>query len=881
MDNSAGYPERGARRRKLAGYLKSANELRQSYQQQYGLSRQNDGVNDDGDSMPGSYPDVSVVRSGDEEMLLFPSYARRHRHRKAPSPEMPGASDDLREAQNPGDAEYWKREWDKYEERNAVVDVDIRGWVYNPQRGQMTRKNRLLVGIARQLSGIPAPSNSRSNSRAASPHSSLGGKLDSQQAKQEEEMVEREAQSIRRRGHGEADMALRGGYSEAPSEGFDQLSLHSSPSPSRSVSPQRRISPNGGVARPVSTASLSDEQSIKSGLSKRASWNHPAQMSQEELAMANANLMLRLSPFLTTPLVQTPLTVFFYNNDTSKSRTVATNEAGHFQLRMPLDFVPTHVRVLASDKLSATEEVRVTEPTGVSLISDIDDTIKHSGIGAGAREIFRNAFVRDLTDLTIDGVREWYSRMSSLGVKLHYVSNAPWQLYPVLVDFFAKAGLPKGSFHLKQYTGMLQGIFEPVAERKKGTLERIMTDFPERQFILVGDSGEADLELYTDLLLTYPGRILGVFIRDVTSVRPQLSSGEGSHPSIPRTRSPFRGRHENSDTSSTRRVLSRSSTSDAAPPPLPPRIERQAVASSLTAVTEQGGPRMGTLIDFGIDVPPAIEERRSVTDGEAAPAHSELSEAFTKSSRPPLPSKPPGLRASNVEQSPKPAPASISRKPAPPPPPKARQANSDNPDSTAPIEPSPLSQTQTLSTSDSRSTSTERPSYRTALRRGVTSAYNSLPSFYGPTSQPASDVTSDPRGRTPAPSTNSNNNNRQPPPIPPRRTISSQFSTLSSSPTNISDNRNPNSSAINSVSGGTNSAAASYSTSNNYPPYDPTITKKEELWLRRWQRAKEIFEDKGVVLKLWRVGGDAEAQCVRVVERALRDIDRHNGMGKG
>jgi phosphatidate phosphatase APP1 len=55
----------------------------------------------------------------------------------------------------------------------------------------------------------------------------------------------------------------------------------------------------------------------------------------------------------------------------------------------------------------------------------------------------------------------------------------------------------------------LQGIFEPVAERKKGTLERILRDFPGRKFLLVGDSGEADLEVYTDVVLANPGRILG------------------------------------------------------------------------------------------------------------------------------------------------------------------------------------------------------------------------------------------------------------------------------------------------------------------------------------------------------------------------------------
>ena len=490
MDN--GYtsaPERGARRRKLAGYLKAANELRQSYQQSYGLGGQRAGdTNEDGSRIPGAFPDATVSRSGDEEMLLFPSYAVRHSVKKGQSRDVPGATQDIRSNKGSGDAEYWQREWQKYEDQNAVVDVDVRGWVYSPHRGQMTRKNRLLVGIARQLSGLPAPSSSRTSS-PSSPHHA---RVEARKARQEEELVEKEAESITRKGQGEADIAWRGGYSEAPSrDEYDtnESSKSNSPDHSRPPSPDRGNARVDEMARPISNSSLRGEQynSETKSFSKRTSWSQPAEMTSAELNTANAHMMVRLNPFLSTPLASTTLTVFFYNDSNSVSRTIITNEAGHFSLRAALDFVPTNVRVLASDKLSATEEVHISEPTGISMISDIDDTIKHSGIGSGAREIFRNAFIRDLGDLTIDGVREWYSTMADLGVKFHYVSNSPWQLYPVLVSYFAKAGLPKGSFHLKQYTGMLQGIFEPVAERKKGTLERILSDFPERRFILAGD----------------------------------------------------------------------------------------------------------------------------------------------------------------------------------------------------------------------------------------------------------------------------------------------------------------------------------------------------------------------------------------------------------
>ena len=81
MNDDTEPREPGARRRKFAGYLRAANELRQSYQQQYtsGWSRSR---NPDGDEYidetPGAFPDAAIVRSGDEEMIVFPSYSRKH-----------------------------------------------------------------------------------------------------------------------------------------------------------------------------------------------------------------------------------------------------------------------------------------------------------------------------------------------------------------------------------------------------------------------------------------------------------------------------------------------------------------------------------------------------------------------------------------------------------------------------------------------------------------------------------------------------------------------------------------------------------------------------------------------------------------------------------
>ncbi|KAL9109990.1 MAG: hypothetical protein Q9187_008104, partial [Circinaria calcarea] len=118
--------ERGTRRKKLAGYLKAANELRQSYQQSSAARAQFDGEAEEDDTrIPSAFPDVAIARNGDEEMLLFPSYARRHTKKAKPRVQVqPGTSRDLRDGTGSGDADYWRREWEKYEDDNAIVDVD-------------------------------------------------------------------------------------------------------------------------------------------------------------------------------------------------------------------------------------------------------------------------------------------------------------------------------------------------------------------------------------------------------------------------------------------------------------------------------------------------------------------------------------------------------------------------------------------------------------------------------------------------------------------------------------------------------------------------------------------------------------------------------------
>ncbi|KAK3111914.1 hypothetical protein LTR53_012368 [Teratosphaeriaceae sp. CCFEE 6253] len=904
----------GSRRKKMAGYLKAANDMRQSYfSGEGGTGREG---YEDPSTGGGAFPDAAVVRSGNEEMILFPSYARKHVKIQF-----------FGDTTKPNsEQEYWQREWDKHKDDKAIVDVDVRGWVYVPHRGPHTRRQRLAIGALRQFAGIPsAPATKQSDSQQGSRASSRSNSPE-RLSKQEEDLITLEAEKIARRGEAERRNAQRGLYSEDPSKGTDADSLYGDNS--RSSSP----APGGHVNRLSTVSSISstggDSPPIQP-LHKRTSWSVPSRMGAAELAIANAHLLQRAKPFMHNGLQESPIKLFFFNEEDSRQLTVFTDGAGHFTCRAALEFVPTSVRVLATDKLSSTEEVLVTEPRGVSLISDIDDTVKHSAISAGVAEVVRNAFIRDLGDLTIEGVREWYNTMFDMGVSVHYVSNSPWQMYPILTSYFKSARLPKGTVHLKHYTGLLSGIFEPVAERKKSSIDKILRDFPDRKFILVGDSGEADLEVYTDTAMENPGRVVGIFIRDVTTPikTGYFDSSMGGPEDGRRSRNHLR--HRSGDSLATSKRISR-----------PPDVRdddadlKAAVAASLREMEgEARHARSGinpdtpaaTRFDGSGDRRPkpppprrsqATEPAKPESRLTASPDHEDLidfSEAvqakpwLTRTVTSPTPGqkltpspppKPSALRSPSPNTQATPASEQNGHKMPPPRPRKPSSAvkplssvrmQLDGPTTmppapspkpslspTAPTiqthQPSPLSQ---VSRQDSpvagKPALPARP--RTIQRlAGAASSY-----WYGqhapdPTRPPTAGGTHLEPIRSLSQSTTRSADDLRardhdltpragvPPPLPTRRNVSSY-------PCSTSSRQNSN-----RLSGNWDDESGNSSMPGS--PGEAGMSKKEYLWVQRLAKARRELEPRGVTLRTWRVGQDVADVCVRLAEMELRRIER-------
>lgn len=153
---------------------------------------------------------------------------------------------------------------------------------------------------------------------------------------------------------------------------------------------------------------------------------------------------------------------------------------------------------------------------GLSIISDIDDTVKISEVG-DTKKLLRQTFLQPLAPAP--GMAQWYQRLiQPEGSAVHYVSSSPLQLLPLLGTFINEAGLPAGSLHLRQSTSWRTAIPPEGASRAHKTQEirTLLRAYPQRRFILVGDSGELDPEIYADMIKAFPQQIDRIYIRDVT-----------------------------------------------------------------------------------------------------------------------------------------------------------------------------------------------------------------------------------------------------------------------------------------------------------------------------------------------------------------------------
>jgi phosphatidate phosphatase APP1 len=250
----------------------------------------------------------------------------------------------------------------------------------------------------------------------------------------------------------------------------------------------------------------------------------PAPSEAAEGESLGATVLRSLQGFLTDELPGVPLEVTVGD----ATATTVTDEEGYFRFRLPatdaLASPWTDARVQLAGPYRGLQgphttplRVRVPGPGArFGVVSDIDDTILETGVQQVGRMLRQTFTGSALTRSPFPGAAELYRDLAAGDNPVFYVSSSPWNLHAFLLAFLEHRGFPLGPVLLRDLLGRRE------REQKHGRIREVLELHPTLPFVLVGDSGEHDPQVYADIVHEHPGRILAVYIREV-----RLDPGDG------------------------------------------------------------------------------------------------------------------------------------------------------------------------------------------------------------------------------------------------------------------------------------------------------------------------------------------------------------------
>ncbi len=217
------------------------------------------------------------------------------------------------------------------------------------------------------------------------------------------------------------------------------------------------------------------------------------------------------------------------------TQSATTDDKGYYEFRMELPDPITdpnpwqNVEVKLVSRVIKNQSPPVvhchlfvpSENVEFGVISDIDDTIVPTG-ATRLWEMLKTTFLGNAhTRIPFPGVAAFYQALSKglVGQEnnpFFYVSSSPWNLYDFLRELMTVHNFPQGPLMLRDIgLSREQWIAGSHSEHKLAQIERVFDIIRDIPFILIGDSGQHDAEIYLQVIRDFPGRVKMVYIRDV------------------------------------------------------------------------------------------------------------------------------------------------------------------------------------------------------------------------------------------------------------------------------------------------------------------------------------------------------------------------------
>lgn len=204
------------------------------------------------------------------------------------------------------------------------------------------------------------------------------------------------------------------------------------------------------------------------------------------------------------------------------------NEAGWLKLEFSYKEKQLK-RTIQSENRFPAEMLIPSSSASFAVASDIDDTILHTGLTSTLKwRVLLNTLLTSAGKrLPLDGAPEFYhllhrGKTGQEANPIFYVSHSPWNLYRYLKLFLKKNNFPKGPIILRNFPSPFSKKDKNEKPQKQKEIINLLKTYPKLKFILIGDSGEHDPDIYMEIAKAYPNRILAIYLRSVAHKKKML-----------------------------------------------------------------------------------------------------------------------------------------------------------------------------------------------------------------------------------------------------------------------------------------------------------------------------------------------------------------------
>ncbi|KXK61006.1 ACP synthase [Micromonospora rosaria] len=207
---------------------------------------------------------------------------------------------------------------------------------------------------------------------------------------------------------------------------------------------------------------------------------------------------------------------------------VRTDRSGFVQTVVKADLAPGWgvVRISVPEAEPVEAPVRILDPeVRFGILSDIDDTVMVTALPRPLLAAWNTFVLDEHARMAVPGMAVLYERLvtAHTGAPVFYLSTGAWNVAPTLTRFLSRHLYPAGPLLLTDWGPTHDRWFRSGREHKRATLERLAREFPRMRWLLVGDDGQHDQEIYREFAAGHPDNVAGVAIRQLSPTEAVLA----------------------------------------------------------------------------------------------------------------------------------------------------------------------------------------------------------------------------------------------------------------------------------------------------------------------------------------------------------------------